>query len=122
MAVYQGARYRTAPLPLGARPIATRRVGHVPIRGRARPRPVTFVLAGILVAFLLGLIYLTQTLQAGVANYQIDSLMIERRQLQQELQSLQGAAARWGSESQVIEWAQQQGLTRLGSKVRVPAK
>jgi hypothetical protein len=80
------------------------------------------VLAGILVALLLGLVYLTQTLQAGVANYQIDSLMIERHQLQQELQSEQGEAAQWGSESHVVGWAQQQGLTPLGDKVRVPAR
>jgi hypothetical protein len=122
MAVYQGARYRTPPLPFGARPVPERRVGPAPIRGHTRVRPVTVVLAGILVAFLLGLVYLTQTLQAGVANYQIDNLMIERRQLQQELQSEQGEAAQWGSESQVVEWAQQQGLTRLGNRIRVPAK
>src|SRR4029077_17728484 len=82
MSVYQGARYRTPPLPFGARPVVQRRVGRIPVRGRTRVRPVTMVLAGILVAFLLGLVYLTQTLQAGVANYQIDNLMIERRSLQ----------------------------------------
>ncbi len=122
MAVYQGARYRTPPPVFGARPVAQRRVGRVPVRGRAHVRPVTIVLAGILVAFLLGLVYLTQTLQAGVANYQIDNLMIERRQLQQELQSEQGEAAQWGSESQVVEWAQQHGLTQLGNRIRVPAQ
>jgi hypothetical protein len=122
MAVYQGARYRTPPLPFGAQPVTQRRVGRVPVQGRTRIRPVTMVLAGILVAFLLGLVYLTQTLQAGVANYQIDNLMIERRNLQQELQSELGEAAQWGNESQVVEWAAQQGLTRLGGRIRVPAK
>jgi hypothetical protein len=122
MAVYQGARYRTPPLPFGARPVAERRVTRIPARGRTHVRPVTMVLAGILVAFLLALVYLTQTLQAGVANYQIDNLMIERRQLQHELQSELGEAAQWGSESQVVEWAQQHGLTRLGNRIRVPAK
>jgi hypothetical protein len=121
MAVYQGA-YRTPPLPFGGRPVAEPRVTRTPIRGRTRVRPITVVLAGILIAFLLGLVYLTQTLQAGVANYQIDNLMIERRELQQQLQSEQGEAAQWGSESQVVEWAQQQGLTRLGNRIRVPAK
>jgi hypothetical protein len=122
MAVYQGARYRTPPLPFGARPVSQRRAGPIPVRGRTHVRPVTMVLAAILVAFLLGLVYLTQTLQAGVANYQIDNLMIERRTLQQELQSELGEAAQWGSESQVVEWAQQHGLTRLGNRIRVPAQ
>jgi hypothetical protein len=122
MAVYQGARYRTPPLPFGARPVTQRRVARVPVRARTRVRPVTMVLAAILVAFLLGLVYLTQTLQAGVANYQIDNLMIERRTLQQELQSELGEAAQWGSESQAVDWAQQHGLTRLGNRISVPAQ
>ena len=122
MAVYQGARIRTPPLPVGARPVAQRRVGADPgTRAARRVRPVAFVLAAILVAFLLGLVYLTQTLQAGVTNYQIDNLLIERQQLQQELQSEQGAA-RSGARAQVIQWAQQHGLTRLGGKIRVPAR
>ena len=122
MAVYQGARYRTPALPIGARPVTQPRTTRVSVRARTRVRPVTVVLAGILVAFLFGLMYLTQTLQAGVANYQIDSLMLERQQLQQQLQSERGDAAQWGSESQVTSWAQQQGLSRLGQKVRVPAR
>src|SRR5689334_8054227 len=98
MAVYQGARYRTPPLPFGTRAVSEPRVARIPVRGRGGVRPVTMVLAGILIAFLLGLVYLTQTLQAGVANYQIDNLMIERQQLQRELQSQLGEAAQWGSE------------------------
>jgi hypothetical protein len=122
MAVYQGARYRTSALPVGARPVAQRRTGRTPVRARTRVRPVTVVLAGILIAFLLGLVYLTQTLQAGVANYQIDNLISERQVLQQQLQTEQGAAAQWGSESFVIAWAQQQQLISLGGKVIVPAR
>jgi hypothetical protein len=122
MAVYQGARIRTVGIPAGARPVAARRVAHIPARARRRLRPVSFVFAGILIAFLLGLVYLTQTLQAGVTNYQIDSLLIERQRLQQEIQSQQGSVAQWGSEPQVVQWAQQQGLNRLGGKIRIPAR
>ena len=122
MAVYQGARMRTVTIPAGARPVAARRASQIPARARRRLRPVAFVLAGVLVAFLLGLVYLTQTLQAGVTNYQIDNLLNERQQLQRELQSQQGAVAQWGSEPQVVQWAQQQGLNRLGGKIRVPAR
>jgi hypothetical protein len=80
------------------------------------------VLAGILVAFLFGLVYLTQTLQAGVTGYSIDNLLNERQQLHQELQSQQGAVAQWGSEPQVVQWAQQHGLNRLGGTIRVAAR
>ncbi|MEA2622702.1 MAG: hypothetical protein QOH61_1612 [Chloroflexota bacterium] len=122
MAVYQGARIRTTlGLPDGARPVVARRASRIPVRARKRLRPVAFVLAGILVAFLLGLVYLTQTLQAAVTNYQIDNLFIERQRLVQELQSQQGAIAQWGSEPQVVQWAQQEGLNRLGGKVRITA-
>lgn len=122
MAVYQAVRVRAVALPPGARPISTRRAARITVRARRRLRPVAMVLAGILVAFLFGLVYLTQTLQAGVTNYQIDNLLNERLQLQQELRSQQGAAAQWGSEPQVVEWAQQQGLHRLGGILRVPAR
>lgn len=122
MAVYQGARMRAVTIPAGARPVAARRAAHIPARARRRMRPVAFVLAGVLFAFLLGLVYLTQTLQAGVTNYQIDNLLNVRQQLQRELQSQQGAVAQWGSEPQVVQWAQQQGLNRLGGKIRVPAR
>ena len=122
MAVYQGARTRSVTIPAGARPIAARRTQPIPARARRRLRPVAFVLAGILLAFVLGLVYLTQALQAGVTGYGIDNLLIERQQLQQELQSQQGAVAQWGSEPQVVQWAQQQGLNRLGGTVRVPAR
>lgn len=122
MAVYQGARTRSVTIPAGARPVAARRAQDIPARARRRLRPVAFVLAGILVAFLLALVYLTQTLQSGVTNYQIDNLLSERQQLQHELHSQQGAVAQWGSEPQVVQWAQQQGLNRLGSTLRVAAR
>ena len=44
-------------------------------------RPVTVALAVILVALLFGLVYLTQTLQAAVTTYQIDSLLNARQAL-----------------------------------------
>lgn len=122
MAVYQGARLRSVAIPAGARAVAARRAARIPARARRRLRPVALVLAGILVAFLLGLVYLTQTLQAGVTNYQIDNLLTERHRLQQELQSQQGSVAQWGSEPQVVQWAQQGGLNRLGGKIRVAAR
>jgi len=142
MAIYQGTRAPLAVLPAGARPavarpsvaptaaarpiaartVVVRRHTRPMRRAHARVRPVTVALAVIFVSLLFGLVYLTQTLQAAVTSYQIDSLLVERQSLQQELQSQQGAVAQWGSEPQIVQWAQQQGLTRLGSKLRIPAR
>ena len=122
MAVYQGARIRASGLPAGARPVVARRHTRIPDRARRHVRPVTVVLAVILVGLLFGLIYLTQTLQAAVTSYQIDTLLNDRQSLQQELQSQQGAVAQSGSEPKITQWAQQQGLNRLGTKIRLPAR
>jgi hypothetical protein len=112
MAVYQGARPYPAVLP--------RR------RTTRRNRPgsasrVSLSLAGILVCFLLGLFYLTQMIHVATTGYDIDSLVVERNRLEQELQSLQGDIARWGAEPQILSDAQQGGLADLGNPVRLPA-
>ena len=122
MALYQGARLA---LPLGARrgpQTVARRRRSVPVRARRRPGRVTFVLAGILTSFLLGLIYLTQTLQAAATVHQIRALEAERRTMLREIQSLQGSIARWGAEPVVVERGGQLGLDRLGGKVHVPVR
>jgi hypothetical protein len=120
MAVHPGLAF-----PAGARrgpqTVARRRpTGR--IRAQRRGGPVTVVLAGILTCFLLGLIYLTQTLQAAATVHEIEQLGHERRVLMREIQSLEGSIARWGAEPLVIERAGQLGLDRLGGKVHVPVR
>jgi hypothetical protein len=114
MAVYQGARPYPAVLP---RP---RRVARN--RARGSGSRVSLSLAGILVCFLLGLFYLTQMIHVATTGYDIDSLVVERNRLEQELQSLQGDIARWGAEPQILSDAQQGGLADLGNPVRLPAR
>jgi hypothetical protein len=114
MAVYQGARPYPAILP---RP---RRAARNRTRSGGSGR-VSLSLAGILVCFLLGLFYLTQMIHVATTGYDIDSLVVERNRLEQELQSLQGDIARWGAEPQILSDAQQAGLADLGNPVRLPA-
>jgi hypothetical protein len=114
MAVYQGARPYPAILPRPRR-TARGRAG----AGRSR---VSLSLAGILICFVVGLFYLTQMIHMAATGYDIDSLVVERNRLEQELQSLQGDIARWGAEPQILDDAQQIGLADLGNPVRLPAR
>ena len=114
MAVYQGARPYPSILP---RPNARSRR-----RAGSGTHRVSLGLAGILVCFLLALFYLTQMIHVAATGYDIDSLVVERNRLEQELQSLQGDIARWGAEPQIMDGAQQKGLADLGNPVRLPAR
>jgi hypothetical protein len=123
MAVYQGTRIRTAGIPMGARPIAARRSRRIPARAHRGLRSIGLALAAILIVFVLSLVYLTQTLQSGVTRHQIDSVLIDRTGLQQELQSQLGVVAHGASEQVVTNWAGLNHLVRLGNTVvRVPAR
>ena len=128
MAVYQGT-----PLPAARlrAPLATPRVSELPPARRtarlaAREqhglRTVAVVLALILAGTIFGLAYLTQTLGAASARFEIDELSRERQVLFQELQSQQGTIARGGSEALVVGWAQRDGLDRLGATIRLKAR
>lgn len=78
-------------------------------------------LAVILAGFLLGLVYLNQSIRATATSYDLDSLLVERQRLTREIQSLGGEAVRYGAEPVIVQAAQQHGLDRLGGTVRVPA-
>ncbi len=130
MAVYQGTRPR-AVMPTARtlrRPVTS--VRHAaPLERRSRrarsyaPRrasPVLLALAGVLCAFMIGLVYLTQVLQVGALDMEVNGLLSERDRISQEIQSQQGTIARWAAAPQVIDWAHQHGLDPLGDKLRLP--
>lgn len=125
MAGYAGARPQPALLPRRRRaapskPLSRRRN---PGRTRAgrRSSPLSLSLGAIVISFLLGLVYLSQTLHVAATNYDIDSLSAERERLQQELRTLHGDIVRWGAEPAVLKGAQEMGLSGLGRPVRLPA-
>ncbi|HEY7598986.1 MAG TPA: hypothetical protein VH741_03585 [Candidatus Limnocylindrales bacterium] len=115
MTVYQGARPRAVAL-------APRRRVSQPVRAGRRSHPVGLLMAGLLVLFLLGLVYLGQTVQLAATNYEVDRLLAERDDLGRQVQTLEATVARWGSEPLVLDWAQQVGLDSLGTRIRVPAR
>jgi hypothetical protein len=117
MTVYQGAR----PVPVALAP--RRRLSQPARAGRTRrSHPVGLLMAVVLVGFLLGLVYLGQTIQLAATNYEVDRLLLERDDLGRQVQTLEATVARWGSEPLVLDWAQQVGLDSLGTRIRVPAR
>ncbi len=111
MAVYQATRAQPLALPRRRQPVRR--------RARRGPHRVGLSLAGILVAFLLGLFYLTQTIGTATAGYDIDRLNDDRLRLERQLSSQQGQAAQWGSEPAIVRAAQQAGLDGLGDPLRI---
>jgi hypothetical protein len=93
-------------------------------RARRGANRVGLVLAGILVAFLLGLFYLTQTIGTATAGYHADRLAVQATALQRQLSTQQGEIAAAGSEQNVLLAAQASGLVNLsvGQVVRVPGR
>ena len=116
MAVYQGTRTPAPALPMGVRRVAARRSARIPARAHRGLRSIGITLAMIIVAFLLGLVYLTQTLQSAVTRHEIDSVLIDRNALEQELQSQIGAVAQADSEEVIIHWGDRQAPGPAGHK------
>lgn len=135
MTVLGGARQLPAgarPLPgairvrpvAGARPVradARRRVSARQRAGR-RSHPVGLLLAVVIVAFMLGLMYLGQTIQLAAINYQTSQAIVERDDIYRQIQTVETSVLSWGTEPVVLERAQRLGLDRLPSRVRLAAR
>ncbi len=107
----------------GARPMpAQRRRLSRPDRAARRAHPVGLLLATVLVAFLLGLIYLAQTIHLAATNYQISQLIAERDDLYRQVQTVETSVLRWATEPTVLDRAQRLGLDQLPARVRLPAR
>jgi len=117
MAVYPGAR-RAARTPL----LLPRRKSSPRERARRRKNHAGIALAAILATFLLGLFYLTQTLGMAITRFDIDALAAQRVDIEQRIVSVEGDIARWGAEPAIVHGAQQAGLDRLGTSLRVPGR
>ncbi|MEX2548270.1 MAG: hypothetical protein WD830_10855 [Chloroflexota bacterium] len=108
----------------GARPLANshRRRISSPARARRRSQPFGAVIAVVLVALVVGLIYVAQTIQLAATNYEIDGLIAERDDLARQVQTLETSVLRWGTEATVLERAQRIGLNQLETRIRLPAR
>ncbi len=88
-----------------------------------RRRTAAIGVATVVALTLVALFYLSQTFEAASARYQVDTLLVEREELLQELKSQEGATVALRSEATVTQWAQQQvGLEVLGHSLALPAR
>lgn len=110
---------RTAARPL---PAGTRRRVSRPERASRRASPVRALIGGILVLFLIGLIYLAQTVHLAATNYEIDQLVAQRDDLYRQVQTVETSVLRWGTEPTVLERAQRLGLDQLPTRIRLTAR
>lgn len=115
MTAYQATRPQ-------AQPLLPRRRLVVPIRRGRRVDPVRVVLAGVVLAFLLGLIYLGQTVNLGATNYQFEQLVSQREDLQRQVKTAEAGINRYAAEQWVLDRAQRAGLAPLGAKLIISAR
>jgi hypothetical protein len=87
-----------------------------------RPRTAALGIAVVAAVLLAALFYLSQTFQAAAARYELDTLATEREALLQELRSQDGIVAQAGSETVVLQWAQDEGLDNLRGRDRFEAR
>ena len=122
MAAYQGARVRTAALP--ASQVASRgaRVAAPPIASTAsRARPMGLLMAVIVAATMLGVVYLTQTLGSSATNTEIWYLQNDSRELWTDTRNLQIRALKATEFDEIVPQAKNLKLKRLGDPVVLPA-
>lgn len=116
---------RAAALPrAGARPIAAiprRRLSRAS-RVAARSHPARALIGGVLIAFLIGLIYLAQTVNLGATSYEIDQMTAQRDDLYRQAQTVETSVLTWGTEPTALDHAQHLGLDQLATKVRLSAR
>ena len=128
MAVYQGARPRSALVPgrprTAAAPALPRRVVRAKFATRARRRSDrgAFMLGGIVLAFLLAFFSLVQTMAVSATSYDIDKLRAERTRLEAQEVDLRSNLNRLGREPAIRKLAIDAGFGQLGQPVVVPAR
>jgi hypothetical protein len=117
VAVYSGARPRSAFLPRRSRvveaPTLPRRRLRGAVRARRRTNRLSFLLGGIVLAFLLAFFSLAQTVRVSATGYDVERLSTERDTLLVRKQELLTDLNRLGQEPAVRKLAIDAGLTQL---------
>ncbi|MEA2518058.1 MAG: hypothetical protein QOF49_138 [Chloroflexota bacterium] len=123
MAVYSGARPRSSFLPQRSRvvdaPTLPRRRVRGAVRARRRTNRLSFVLGGIVLAFVLAFFSLAQTVRVSATGYDLEQLATERNALLVQKQELLTDLNRLGQEPAVRKLAIDAGLTQLSTPVVV---
>ncbi len=127
MAVYQGARPRALELPrpkfdfdlpFGGR----RRAATGGLLREGRPTRVGTVLAGIVVAFVLAFMSLSQSVRAAATSYDIVRLGSEYERLDALRLDLRSDLDRLGSEPAIRKLGLDDGLGQLDAPLIIPAR
>jgi hypothetical protein len=117
VAVYSGARPRSAFLPRRSRvvdpPVLPRRRIRGAVRARRRTNRLAFILGGIVLAFLLAFFSLAQTVSVSATGYDLERLNRERDALLVRKQELLTDLNRLGQEPAIRKLAIDDGLTQL---------
>lgn len=108
----------------GARPITAlpRRRTSRATRAYARSNLVRGLIGVVLMAFLIGLIYLAQAVSLGATNYEIGQLVTQRDDLYRQVQTAETSVLAWGTEPTVLDRAQHLGLDQLPARIRIAAR
>jgi len=123
MSAYQAVRARPLTAdPARHPPAARRRRLASPVRAGRRTHPAGLLLAGVLLALMIGLIYVAQTIHLAGLNYEMESMAAERDDLARRLQTVETTLLRWAAEPMVLERAQRAGMDPLGARTRIPAR
>ncbi len=117
MAVYEGARPQSILLPRRPRvaeaPVLPRRRMRGAVRARRRSNRLSFLLGGIVVAFMLAFFSLAQSVRVSATGYDINRLLVERDQLVNRRQELLSDLNRLGGEPAIRKKSLDAGLGQL---------
>src|SRR5512146_1059242 len=127
MAVYQGARRRGLDLPRPTfdldLPFAGRRDAvRSGLLREGRPTRVGTILAGIVVAFVLAFLSLSQSVRVAATSYDIVRLGSEYERLDALRLDLRSALDRLGSEPAIRKLGLDDGLGQLDAPLIIPAR
>ena len=128
MAVYQGARPRSILLPPRGRStdapaLPRRRVRAAgATRARRRSNHSSFLIGGIVLAFLLAFFSLAQTVAVSATSYDYARLGSERDRLNARLRDVHSDLGRLGREPAIRKQAIDLGLGQLADPVILPAR
>jgi hypothetical protein len=118
MAVYEGARPQSILLPrrrprVAEAPTLPRRRMRGAVRARRRTNPLSLLLGGIVVAFMLAFFSLAQSVHVAATGYDINRLLDQRQTLLDRKQELLSDLNRLGSEPAIRQQALEAGLGQL---------
>jgi hypothetical protein len=117
MAVYEGARPRSILLPRRPRvveaPTLPRRRMRGAVRARRRSSRLSFLLGGIVLAFMLAFFSLAQSVRVAATGYDINDQLDRQQQLLVRKQELLSDLSRLGAEPAIRKLSIDAGLSQL---------